>query len=189
MALQLLKTAKNLTIDTIRKSRQQAKYLSVESLDNLSVRQRETLSASILAERNTEQTQANQYLMKQLLRLLSDKDREIVAFMLDGLSRKEIARKIDSTPDAVQKRWERFTAWLRPIGLHLDALVSCLPEEDERKIMERYLDGEPLSDIAKAIGISVATVEARVKCVITQWKKAARQNPMDPISAMINVME
>ena len=50
--------------------------------------------------------------MKQLLRLLSDKDREIVAFMLDGLSRKEIARKIDSTPDAVQKRWERFTAWL-----------------------------------------------------------------------------
>jgi len=35
----LLKTAKNLTIDRIRKSRQQARYLSVESLDNLSVRQ------------------------------------------------------------------------------------------------------------------------------------------------------
>ena len=182
----LLKAAKNLTIDRIRKSRQQAKYLSVESLDNLSVRQRETLSASILAERNTEQTQANQYLMKQLLRLLSDKDREIVEFILEGLFRKEIAEKIDSTPDAVQKRWERFTAWLRPIGLHLDALVDCLPEEDERKIMEQYLDGQPLSDIAKANGISCSDVDKCVKHMIRQWKKAVKQNPADPVVAMTN---
>ena len=182
----LLKTAKNLTIDTIRKSRQQAKYLSVESLDNLSVRRRETLSASILAKRNTDQTQANQYLMKQLLRLLSDKDREIVAFMLDGLSRKEIAEKIDSTPDAVQKRWERFTAWLRPIGLHLDALIDCLPEEDDRKIMERYLDGQPLPEVAKAIGLSCSAIEECVKRVIAQWKKAAEENPTDPVAAMAN---
>lgn len=184
----LLKTAENLTIDTIRKSRQQAKYLSVKSLDNLSVRERETLSASILAERNTEQTQANQSLMKQFLRLLSDKDREIVEFMLDGLSRKEIAEKIDLTTDAVQKRWERLTAWLRPIGLHLDALVACLPKED-RKIIERYLDGQPLSEIRKANSISCSTVEQVVKCVIAQWKKAVKQDPMDPVSAMVNNME
>ena len=185
----LLKTAKNLTIDTIRKSRQQAKYLSIEPLGDPSVRERKAPFASSLAERYIDQTETDQHLGHQLCCLLSDKDREIVEFMLDGLSPREIAEKIDSTPGAIQKRWERLTAWLRPIGLHLDALVDCLPEEDNRKIMERYLDGQSLSEIAKAIGISVATVEERVKCVITQWKKAARQNPMDPISTMINVME
>ena len=180
-----LKTAKNLTIDTIRKSRQQAKYLSIEALDDPSVRERETLSASILAERNTVQTQADQYLTKQLLRLLSDKDREIVELMIDGLSRKEIAEKIDSTPDAVQKRWERLITWLRPIGLHLDTLVDCLPKKD-RKIMERYLDGQPLSDIAKANGISRPNVDKCVKRVIEQWKKAAKQNSTDPVTIMTN---
>jgi len=124
--------------------------------------------------------------MKQLLRLLSDKDREIVEFILDGLSRKEIAKKIDSTPEAVQKRWERLTAWLGPIGLHLDALVDCLPEETDRKIMERYLDGQPLSDIAKANGMSRSDVDKCVKRVIEQWKKAAKQNSTDPVTIMTN---
>ena len=170
---------------TIRKSRQQAKYLSIEVLDQPSVRERETLSASILAERNTEQTQADQYLTKQLLRLLSDKDREIVEFTLDGLSPREIAEKIDSTPGAVQKRWERLTAWLRPIGLHLDALVDCLPKED-RKIMERYMDGRPLSDIAKANGMSHSDVDKCVKRVIRQWKKAAKRDPSNLIASVLN---
>lgn len=104
--------------------------------------------------------------------------------MHDGFSPREIAETIDSTPGAVQKRWERLIAWLRPIGLHLDALVDCLPEEDERKIMERYLDGQSLSDIAKAIGISRSAIERTVKHVIAEWKNAAKRNPANPVAGM-----
>ena len=121
---------------------------------------------------------------QQLLRLLSEKDREIVELILDGFTPREIAETIDSTPGAIQKRWERLTAWMGPIELHLDELMNCLPEED-RKIMERYLDGQPLLEIAKAIGISRSDVEQIVKRVIAQWKKAAKQNPTNPVSTIM----
>jgi len=116
----------------------------------------------------------------------SEKDREIVALMLEGLSQKEIAEMIDTTPGAVEKRWKRLKIWVVPIMLHLDALIDCLPEEKDRKIMERYLDGQPLSKIAKAIGISRSDVEGTVKRVIADWQKAAKDNPTDPVSVMTN---
>ena len=52
--------------------------------------------------------------------------------------------------------------------------------------MERDLDGQLLSEIAQAIGISRSDVEERVKRAIAKWRKAARQNPTDPVSAMIS---
>ena len=176
-------TARNLLNDTIRASKRR---LPIQPLNNLSDSDRETPFASVIIERQNQQTEANRYLLQRLLRLLSDKDREIVEFMLDGFSPKEIAETIDSTSEAVQKRWERIRKWLCPIGLHLDELVNCLPEEDDRKIMERYLDGEPLLEIATAIGISCSDVEECVKRVIKQWKKAVKQNPTDPVSAMVS---
>ena len=91
----------------------------------------------------------------------------------------------DTTLDAVQKRLERIRKWLIPIARNLGALVNCLPEENDRKVMERYLDGQPLSEIAKAIGISRPIIEKTVKRVIKQWKKAAKDNPTDPVSAMV----
>ena len=84
------------------------------------------------------------------------------------------------------KRWEQIRKWLRLIGLHLDALVDCLPAEDDRKIMERYLDGQPLLEIAKAIGLSRSAIEERVKRVIAQWKEAVEENPTDPVAAMVH---
>ena len=51
--------------------------------------------------------------------------------------------------------------------------------------MERYLDGQPLLEIAKAIGISRSDVEQIVKRVIAQWKKAAKQNPTNPVSTIM----
>ena len=45
--------------------------------------------------------------------------------------------------------------------------------------------GQSLSEIAKAIGISRSTIEKTVKRVIKQWKKAAKDNPTDPASAMV----
>ena len=42
----------------------------------------------------------------------------------------------------------------------------------------------------KAIGISPFAVERTVKRVIAQWKKvSARQNPTDPVSAMVKKEE
>ena len=139
----------------------------------------------MLVVTDTERTEANRYLVAQLLRLLQDKDREIVELMLDGFKPKEIANAIGSTPGAVQKRWERLIKWLKPIVFNLEALMNYLPEANDRKLMERYLDGQPLSEIAKAIGISRSDIEKRVKRVIAQWKKAATQNPTDPVSAMV----
>ena len=63
--------------------------------------------------------------------------------------------------------------------------MECLPEARDRWVMERYLDGQPLSDIAKAIGISRPTIEETVKRVRAAWKKAAEENPTDPVSAMV----
>ena len=51
--------------------------------------------------------------------------------------------------------------------------------------MQRYFDRQPLSEITKALGISRANVEKTVKRVIADWKKAAKDNPTDPISAMV----
>ena len=105
---------------------------------------------------------------------------------LDGLRPKEIAQTIGSTARSVQKRWERLISWLKPVALNLDALMRCLSDENDRKIMERYLDEQPLSEIAKAIDISGSTIEETVKRVIKQWKKAAKDNPTDPVSEMVN---
>ena len=52
--------------------------------------------------------------------------------------------------------------------------------------MERYLDGQPLSDIAKANGISRPDVDKYVKRVIRQWKKAAKRDPSNPIASVLN---
>ena len=183
----LLSIARNLTLNEIRNAKRRRRIGDsfLESLENHSTSGREAHHASLLMETDVAQIEADRYLMEQLRCLLSDKDRVVVDSMHDGFSRKEIAETIHSTPGAVQKRWERIRKWLRPIGLHLDTLVDCLPAED-RKIMERYLDGQPLLEIAKAIGISGSAVEERVKRVIAQWKKAAEENPTDPVSAMVH---
>ena len=51
--------------------------------------------------------------------------------------------------------------------------------------MERHLDEQSLSEIAKAIVISRSKAEETVKRVIKQWQKAAAENPTDPVSAMV----
>ena len=182
----LITAAKNLMIDKMRRFRSQTRRLPIESLDGLYDSEGEVPFALTLAETNTEQAEANRYLVAQLLRLLQEKDREIVAFMLDEFSQKEIAEMISTTPGAVEKRWKRLKIWVVPVMLHLEALINCLPKEKDRKIMEWYLDGQPLSEIAKAIGISCSDVEKSVKRVIARWKKAAKDNHTNPVSAMVN---
>jgi len=180
----LITIARNLTIDKIRRAARRARYLPTESLDAFSDSERQVPFASSLSEFDSQQKAANQDIKGQLYRLLSDKDRE-VAGLMDDLTPKEIAEVLGSTPGAVQKRWERLIAWLRPVAIHLDALIECLPEARDRWVMERYLDGQPLSTIEKAIGISHSAIEETVKCVRAAWKKAAEENPMDPVSVMV----
>ena len=167
-------------IDAIRRSRQ-TRRLAVVPLGSLSNSERETL----IAGTDAEQAEAKEVLEAQLFRLLQDQDREIVDLRLDRLKPKEIAEVITSTSEAVQKKWERIRKWLIPIARNLEALVDCLREENDRKIMERYLDEQPLSEITEALGISRSNVEKTVKRVITDWKKAAKDNPTDPVSAMV----
>ena len=124
--------------------------------------------------------------MRQVLCLLQGKNRKVVELKIEGAEIEEIAETVGPNAEAVQKRWERILEWLIPIALNLDALVDCLPEEKDRWIMERYLDEQSLSEIAKAIvGISRSKVEETVKRVIKQWKEAAKENPTDPVSAMV----
>ena len=181
----LVTAAKNLMIDKIRKANTKTRRLPSTSLDGLSVSEREAYYASMCAETDAEYAEADRAQVEQLLRLLEGKDREIVAFMRDGLSQKEIAAEIEATPGAVEKRWKRLKMWAAPILHHLDALIDCLPEENDRNVMERYLDGQSFSEITEALGISCSTIEETVKRVIADWKKAVRQSPTDPVSAMV----
>ena len=181
----LITIARNLTIDKIRRAARRARDLLIQPLDDRSVRENDLPVASMIAKTGAEQTEASRYLRIRLFRLLPERDREIVSLRLDGLSPKAIAKIIDSTPGAVQKRWERLIAWLRPVAIHLDALIECLPEDRDRWVIERYLDGQPLLKIAKAIGISQSAIEETVKRVRAAWKKAAAENPTDPVSVMV----
>ena len=180
----LKKVAENLMIDAIRKSRQKRR-LAVVPLNSLSISERSAHYATSLAETDAEDAEANRVLEVQLLRLLKDQDREIVDLLLDGLKPKEIAEMKGSTSEVVQKKWERIRKWLFPITRNLETLVNCLPEENDRKIMQRYFDGQPISEITEALSTSRATVEKTVNRVIAQWKKAAKDNPTDPVSAMV----
>ena len=118
-----------------------------------------------------------------------DKDREIVVLARDErLNPAQIAERIGSTAKAVQKRQERLIKWTNPVMQHLDALIDCLLDEKDRNVMERYfLDQQSLSEITEALGISRSTIEETVERVIKDWKKAAKDNPKDPVSAMVKI--
>jgi len=185
----LKRVANNLMIDAIRRSHQE-KHLPTTSLDGLFVSEREALyDASMRAETDTARTEAHRYREEQLLRLLIylDKDREIVVLARDErLKPAQIAERVDSKAGAIQKRQERLIEWTNPVIQHLDALIDCLPDEKDRNVMERYfLDQQSFSEIREALGISRATIEETVKRVIKDWKKAATDNPTDPVSAMV----
>ena len=141
----LYKTAKNAAIDRLRARQRDVHQMpDLVSLDNLDC-EREAAAASIFAAQQAQQIETDQYLLTSLLRLLTEKDREVVEYLLDGLKPKQIAEVIDSTAEAVQKRWERILKWLSPIAHRLDELLNNLPSQ-ERKIMERYLDNQPLEE-------------------------------------------
>ena len=190
----LIRVAENLMIDAIRRSRQE-KHLPTTSLDGPpSVSEREALytsmrDASMRAETDIARTGAYRYREEQLLRLLTymDKDREIVVLARDErLNPAQIAERVGSTAKAVQKRQERLIKWTNPVMQHLDALIDCLLDEKDRNVMERYfLDQQSFSEITEALGIPRSTVEETVERVIKDWKKAAKDNPTDPVSAMV----
>lgn len=184
----LLKIATNLTRNEIRdaKRRRQTGYTFVESLESLSVSEGDARYATFRAETDTKQTETERYLVRQLLCLLQGKDRKVAELKLAEAEIEEIAETVGPTAEAVQKRWERILEWLIPIGRNLDVLMNCLPKEKDRWIMERYLDRQPLSEIAKAIPTSRSKVEETVERVIAQWKKAAKDNPADPVSEMVD---
>ncbi|MCY3741048.1 MAG: sigma-70 family RNA polymerase sigma factor [Candidatus Poribacteria bacterium] len=181
----LKRVAENLMIDAIRRSRQK-RHLEVIPLNTLSNSESETLIAGTDAE-------AKEVLEAQLFRLLQDQHREIVDLLLDGIKPKKIAEVITSTSEAdkeqssgsVQKTWERVRKWLFPIARNLEALINCLPEANDKKIMERYFDRQSFSEITEALGISRSTIEETAKRVIADWKEAAKDNPEDPVSAMV----
>lgn len=177
----LIEVAKNSMIDKIRKSRSQARRFPFTPIDESSVSE-----GTMLRETDTEQTEAEREQIAQLFRLLEGPDREIVVSMRDGLSQKAIAQNMDTTPGAVEKRWKRLRIWVTPVMHNLEALIDCLPKKRDRNVMERHFLGrQPFSEITEALGISHATVEKTVKRVIADWKKAAKDNPTDPVSAMV----
>ena len=183
----LFTIATNLTRNEIRDAERRRKtgHTFVESLESLSVNEGELPYVTSLAETDAKQAELERYLVKQVLCLLQGKDRKVAELKGAGADMAEIVETVGPNVEAVQKRWERMLKWLIPIALNLDALVDCLPKEKDRWVMERYLDEQPLSEIAKAIPTSRSKVEETVKRVIKQWKKAAKDNPADPVSEMV----
>ena len=132
-------------------------------------------AASMREEERKKEAEALRYQLERLLRLLSKKDREIVEYRRDGLRPKQIAEAIDSTQEAVQKKWERLLEWLPPVADQLDELLDDLPPQDQ-KVMERYLDDQPIEEISRSLVISPTDIETCVKRVIRKWKKIAKSN-------------
>ena len=165
-------TAKHAAIDRKRTKQREVKQVpeivSLDYEDGGSI-----TAATMLAELEAQQTETIQYLLARLLRLLSEKDREIAEYKMDGLKPKQIAEAIGSTPEAVQKRWERLLKRLRSVANQLDELLYNLPPQDQ-KIMERYLDGQPYEEISRSLRISPTDVETCVKRVIREWNKIAK---------------
>ena len=128
----LLKIARNLTLNEIRDAKRRTGNLFLESLDSLSISEREAPYATSLAETDAEQAEVERDMKAKLLLLLQGTDREVVALMHKGFTTQEIAAAIDATSEAVQKRLERIHKWLIPIACNLEALVNCLPEEKDR---------------------------------------------------------
>ena len=75
------------------------------SLD--SAGEREAAAASMLIARQAQQTETDLYLLKGLLRLLSEKDREVVEYLMDGLKAKQIAEEIGTLPRLFRKDRDR----------------------------------------------------------------------------------
>ncbi|MDE0018649.1 MAG: sigma-70 family RNA polymerase sigma factor [Candidatus Poribacteria bacterium] len=135
----LLAIARNLTLNETRNAepRREAGDSPLESIDSLSIGEREARYATSLAETDAEQAEAERYLVRQLLCLLQGKDRKVAELKDAGAGIEEIAEIVGPNVEAVQKRWERILEWLISIALNLDALVNCLPEEKDRWVMER----------------------------------------------------
>ncbi len=166
-------TAKNAAIDRVRTRQEEVDQMShFVSLDNL---HGEVEAASMLAAEKAQQAKTDQDLLKGLLRLLPEKDLEVVEHLLADLKPKQIAEAIGSTAEAVQKRWERIREWLSPIAHNLDELLNNLPPQ-EQKIMERYVDNQPLKEISEKLGVSPTDIEECVKRVVKRWKKIVTQN-------------
>ena len=171
----LYTTAERAAIDLLRARQRDVnrtpELVSLDTLDGAKA----TAVASILAEQQVQQTETYQYLLTGLQRLLSEKDLEIVEYLLDGKKPKQIAKEIGSTAEAVQKRWERILKWLRPVAHKLDELINDLPSH-EKKVMIRYLDNQPLEYIGENLDVSSTDVELCVKRVIKHWETSVKQN-------------
>ena len=164
--------AKNAAFDCRRQRKDEdgIEFVSLDDEDG-----KNNAAAALLAEQEARQAEALRYQWERLLRLLSEKDQEIVDYIRDDLRPKQIAEKIGFTPDAVQKRRERLLEWLPQVANQLDELLDDLPPEDQ-KIMERYLDGQPIEEISRSLVISPTDIETCVKRVIREWKKTVRSN-------------
>ncbi|MYB65970.1 sigma-70 family RNA polymerase sigma factor [Candidatus Poribacteria bacterium] len=164
--------AKNAAFDYVR-GRKDEDGIEIVSLDDKDGKN--IAAATLFEEQQVQQTEAMQYQLNGLLRLLSEKDQEIVDYIRDDLRPKQIAEKIDFTPSAVQKRRERLLEWLRPVADQLDELLDDLPPQDQ-KVMERHLDGQPIEEISRSLVITPTDIETCVKRVIREWKKTVRSN-------------
>ncbi len=180
----LVTIARCLTIDKVRRHKALHRKLSVVSL---SESESNTDLASIRAETDRQEVENAQYEVNRLRHLVAAEERALIDLRLDGLATKEIAESLGLRPGTVRKRWERLRKWLCPIARHLDNLINCLPDANDRKVMERYLEGQALSEIGVVVGLLPSGVAAHVEAVIKSWKAAVEIDADDPVSAMASL--
>ncbi len=180
----LITVARNLIVDKVRRMETETQGCSIE---RLSGQESEVHFASHCAETDSRAAEESLYRLERAVRLLRGPDREIIESKRDGLPMAEIAKNLALTHNAAQKRWERLLAWLQPVAIHLDDLVDALPAATDRKIMERYLDNQPVSEIGKSVGTSDDCVARQIEVIIACWKRAGQRNPDDPVSTMLHI--
>ena len=182
--------ATRVAIDRLRKADPNRTEI-IESLDQPPVegdnRVSSVDSASVRAYRRTRDAEAHGTrvgMIKRLIRLLPEEDRQVMAFRyydeFNHLEYKEIAERTGKTVKSVKNRVARATKLVRAIATQLNDLLSHL--SDAEALMRRYLfDGASHEEIAELLGISPQEVADSLERVMKRWKKLiAKQKCTDP---------
>jgi hypothetical protein len=87
---------------------------------------------------------------------LKEEVEELKAMAADGVSKNDMANQLQRTPNSIQIK-------LKALGLYVPTpMPPRWTEEDDKKVVDMYMDGCPFEDISAALGRSVNAVISRL---------------------------
>ena len=87
---------------------------------------------------------------------LKEEVEELKAMAADGVSKNDMANQLQRTPNSIQIK-------LKALGLYVPTpMPPRWTEEDDKKVVDMYMDGCPFEDISAVLGRSVNAIISRL---------------------------